>query len=258
MKVSIITTCYNRKGTIGDTIQSVLSQSYPDIEYIVIDGASQDGTMNIVSKYKDKIDIIVSEPDNGMYEAFNKGIKAATGDIIGLLHSDDLFFNPNTVEHVVDEFRKTDADLIYGNGVYITNHGYPKVKRVYPATTHKKYYLYFGWIPLHTTIYVKRELFKKYGLYDTNYSIASDYEISLRWFTNPDIKKHFLDRYLVKMRMGGKSTSPALQKKKSTEDFKIIRKYKLWWYITLSFKIGRKIPQYIMPYLVRSRYDSSY
>jgi len=249
MKVSIITTCFNREKTIGDAIQSVLSQTYPDIEYIIIDGASKDGTMKVISKFKDKVDIIVSEPDNGMYEAFNKGIKAATGDIIGLLHSDDLFYNSSTIELIVNEFKKTNADLIYGNGIYISNDGQSKVKRIYPATHHKNYYLYFGWIPLHTTIYVKRSVFEKYGLYDTSYSIASDYEISLRWFTNPNIRKHFLNRYLVKMRLGGKSTTVRLQKKKSTEDFRIIRKYKLWWYVTLSFKIGRKIPQYIIPYI---------
>jgi glycosyltransferase len=99
---------------------------------------------------------------------------------------------------------------------------------------------------------VKREIFEKYGLYDTSYAIASDYEISLRWFTNPAISKHFMNRYLVKMRLGGKSTSPGLQKKKSAEDFRIIQKYRLWWYLTLSFKIGRKIPQYILPYLQRT------
>ena len=252
MKVSIITTCFNRENTIDKAIQSVLSQSYPNIEYIIVDGASKDGTMKIINRYKDQIDVVVSEPDSGMYEAFNKGIKAATGDIIGLLHSDDILYDSSTIEFIVSEFRKTNADLIYGNGMYITNDEPSKVKRIYPATHHRHYYLYFGWIPLHTTIYVKREIFEKYGLYDTSYSIASDYEISLRWFTNPSISKHFVDRYLVKMRLGGKSTSPSLQKKKSSEDFRIIQKYRLWWYVTLSFKIGRKIPQYILPYLQRT------
>lgn len=252
MKVSIITTCFNRKKTIGRAVKSVLSQTYPNIEYIVVDGASNDGTMEVINQYKEQIDILISEPDSGMYEAFNKGIMAATGDIVGLLHSDDTLYDSTTIELVVNEFKKTNADLVYGNGMYISNDEPSKVRRIYPATNHRHFYLYFGWIPLHTTIYVRRKVFESFGLYDTSYSIASDYEISLRWFTNPGISKHFIDRYLVKMSLGGKSTRPGLQKKKSAEDFRIIQKYRLWWYLTLSFKIGRKIPQYILPYLQRT------
>ena len=248
MKVSIITTSYNRKKTIEYAIKSVLSQSYKDIEYIIIDGASKDGTMDVVNKYRSRITTVISEPDNGMYEAINKGISFATGDIVGILHSDDLFYGDDTIAKVVEAFNQSDADIVYGNGIYIANDSRGKVKRIYSVTEYKDRYLYFGWIPLHTTIYAKRDVFETYGLYDPNYSIASDYEISLRWFTNTKIKKHFLNDFLVKMRLGGKSTSASLQKKKSVEDYSIIKEYKLSGYFTLACKIARKIPQYLAPF----------
>ena len=119
MKVSIITACYNREQTIRGCIESVLAQDYPDIEYIVVDGASTDGSLSIINRYKDKIAKIISEPDQGMYEAINKGIRAATGDIIGLVHSDDTLFAPQTISHVVAKFQETHADFLYGDGLFV-------------------------------------------------------------------------------------------------------------------------------------------
>lgn len=121
------------------------------------------------------------------------------------------------------------------------------IKRIYNAKPFKPWYLYFGWIPLHTTIAVKKDVFDRFGLYKDQYRIASDYEISLRWFSNASLKKHFINARVVKMKLGGKSTSASLQKKKSTEDLDIIKQYKLWGIITLAFKIARKIPQYLLP-----------
>jgi glycosyltransferase len=246
MKISIVTVVFNNNGYIADCIQSVLSQTYPDIEHIVIDGGSTDGTREIIEKYRDKIAIYVSEKDDGLYNALNKGIQRATGDVIGILHSDDLFFSENTLSEVADTFQKTDANLVYANGLYVDKNYIAKVKRVYKAKFFRKRYVKFGWIPLHTTIYVKRDVFEKYGFYYETYSIASDYEISLRWFLTDTIKKAFLDKWVVKMRLGGKSTSMNLQKRKSTEDLQIIRKYHLWGVFTLFCKIARKIPQYAL------------
>jgi len=275
MKVSVITIVYNNKACIADCICSVLSQSYPDIEHIVIDGGSIDGTQEQIALFKDKLAYYVSENDKGLYDALNKGIRHATGDIIGILHSDDLYYEPETIRKVVDAFQQSEADLVYANGQYISAGGdlqpvstkqeaegeksglqvrvsdvRNEVKRIYRARPFKKQYLMFGWIPLHTTIYVRRELFQKYGLYDTQYQIASDYEISLRWFFNETIKKVYLNEWVVKMRLGGKSTSASLQKKKSTEDLVIIRQYHLWGVVTLAGKIVWKIPQYLLPKIV--------
>lgn len=247
MKISVITIVYNNRDCISSCIESVLSQSYSNVEHIVIDGGSTDGTQKIIEPYISKLGYYKSEKDNGLYNALNKGIKQATGDVIGILHSDDFYFDEYVLENVVDSFKNTSADLVYGNGMYVAENDVNTVRRVYKAKPFKKRYLGFGWIPLHTTIYVKKNIFQEYGFYNEDYSIASDYDISLRWFTNKKIEKVFLNKYLVKMRLGGKSTTAILQKLKSSEDFAIINEFKLFGWFTLFFKIFRKIPQYIIP-----------
>jgi len=182
-----------------------------------------------------------------LYNALNKGIKAATGDVIGILHSDDLFYETTSVEKIAKGFSNTNADLLYANGMYVERENIKKIKRVYKAKPFKGSYLNFGWIPLHTTIFVKNDVFSKYGLYDESYTIASDYDISIRWFKEPKITKHFLNNWLVIMRLGGKSTTAKLQKIKSKEDLQIIKKHNLLNRFTLLSKICRKIPQYIIP-----------
>ena len=253
MKVSIITIVYNNQACIGDCIRSVQSQKYPDIEHIIIDGGSTDGTQKVIHSFKKKPACFISEKDGGLYEALNKGIHKATGDVIGILHSDDVFFDKNTVGQIVIAFKESNADLVYANGQYVDREDISTMKRIYRSKPFKKIYLKFGWIPLHTTIFAKSELFQLYGHYDTQYQIASDYEISLRWFSNSSIKPHYLDAWVVKMRLGGKSTTPSLQQQKSTEDFHIIRKFKLLGLFTLGCKVVRKIPQYLIPHLIKLR-----
>jgi glycosyltransferase involved in cell wall biosynthesis len=260
MKISIITVTYNSKSTIADCIRSTNDQTYSNIEHIIIDGASKDNTIEIIKSIPNRVSRIISEPDHGIYDAMNKGIANVTGDIIGILHSDDFFYEPGTIQKVVTAFQESGADLIYANGQYVNllnptkrdlKHGEQlKVRRIYRSKSFRKCYLPFGWIPLHTTIYVRKEVFEKYGLYEEHYHIASDYEISLRWFQNDEIKKVYLNEWVVKMRLGGKSTSAKLQKMKSTEDLDIIRRYKLLGYFTLACKITRKIPQYLLPRLI--------
>lgn len=245
MKISIITIVYNREYCISDCIESVLSQTYENIEYLVIDGGSTDGTNNVIESYSDQLDFYISEKDRGIYDALNKGIKNATGDIIGILNSDDLFYSRETISNVVKAFKNSGADLVYGNGMFVDKNDIQKIRRTYTSKPFKTWFLSYGWIPLHTTIFVKKQIFSKYGGYDSNYTIASDYEISLRWFGNNSITKFFLKEWLVRMRMGGLSTSVSLQVKKSREDLRIIRKFKLNGLLTLAFKIGRKIPQYL-------------
>lgn len=253
MKVSIITIVRNNKYHIADCINSVIEQSYKNIEHIVIDGGSTDGTVEQIETIKHKLAYFISENDKGLYNALNKGILKSTGDIVGILHSDDVFHDANSVQAVVDTFLKTDADLVYAKGKYVERVNINKTKRIYPSKIFKKKYLAFGWIPLHTTIYVKREIFNKFGLYEEQYKIASDYEISLRWFVCKEIKKVYLDKWVVKMRLGGKSTTINLQKLKSTEDLHIIHKYRLLGLFTLACKVLRKIPQYIIPQIKNFR-----
>lgn len=249
MKISIITIVYNRKDCIANCIKSVLSQTYNNIEYIVIDGNSKDGTKSIIEKFKQYIDVYISEKDNGLYDALNKGIAHASGDVIGILNSDDFFYEQNTLQKIADAFNISGADLVYAKGKFVDKENIGQVKRYYSSTSFHDRFLTFGWIPLHTTIFVRKQVFDQYGLYNPEFKIASDYEISLRWFKNPKIKKFFLNDWVVKMRMGGVSTSPLLQFKKSQEDLKIIKLYKLNGLFTLACKIGRKIPQYVIPQL---------
>ncbi|MDD4969969.1 MAG: glycosyltransferase family 2 protein [Paludibacter sp.] len=252
MKVSIITIVYNNQACIAACIQSVQDQTYNKIEHIVIDGGSTDGTQEEIEPFRDKLAYYKSEKDKGLYYALNKGIQQATGDIIGILHSDDLYYEHDTVQKIVEAYKKSGADMVYANGLYVDKTDTDKVMRIYPAKPFRSRYLHFGWVPLHTTIYVRREMFQKYGMYDIQYDIASDYEISLRWLTNKKIKTYFLNACVVKMRLGGKSTSASLQKKKSLQDLQIINKYKLEGAYTLGFKIARKIPQYIVPRLLNN------
>ncbi|GHA49683.1 glycosyl transferase [Salinimicrobium marinum] len=247
MKISIITIVYNRKHCIADCIQSVLDQTYHNIEHIIIDGGSTDGTQEVIEKYRDKIAFYISEKDEGVFDAYNKGIKNATGDVIGVLNSDDFFFEPETIQKIAEAFSFSGADLVYANGLFVDQEDLSRVKRIYPSKPFRRRYLSYGWIPLHTTIFVRKEVFEKNGFYHRGYTIASDYEISLRWFKNDDIKKFFLNEWVVKMRLGGLSTSARLQLRKSREDLRIIKLYHLNGLFTLACKIGRKIPQYLVP-----------
>lgn len=247
MKVSIVTIVYNRKNCISDCIKSIKNQSYPDVEHIIIDGGSTDGTCEIIERYSDQLAVYISEKDKGIFDALNKGIKYAKGEIIGILNSDDVFYNKDSVLKVANAFKATSAHLVYAKGLFVDKKNMNNVKRIYPSKPFEKWYLQYGWIPLHTTIFVRKEVFDLYGGYNPGYTIASDYEISLRWFQNEDIRKIFLNEWLVKMRMGGLSTSMKLQVKKSTEDLRIIQQYRLGGFFTLACKIGRKIPQYLIP-----------
>ncbi|KXX72603.1 glycosyltransferase family 2 protein [Flammeovirga sp. SJP92] len=253
MKISIITIVYNNASYISDCINSVISQDYDNIEYIVIDGGSNDGTQEVIKKYSENIDFFISEKDKGLYNALNKGLKLCTGDIIGILHSDDIFYSKSIIRDIVGIFQTQKNDLLYGNGMYVERDNPTKVKRIYKSNKFSSRYLAFGWIPLHTTIFVKKEMIHNFGLYNENYKIASDYDISLRWFKS-NCNKYYLNKWIVKMRLGGKSTTMQLQKEKSREDLEIINKHQLFGRITLYCKIIQKIPQYILPYFFK--YDN--
>ena len=258
MKISIITIVYNRRHCIAHCIQSVLDQTYPDVEHIIIDGGSTDGTQEEIEKYRDKLAYYISEKDEGVFDAYNKGIKNATGDIVGVLNSDDFFFDSDTLQKVAEAFKASGADLVYAKGLFVDQEHTERIKRVYSSKPFNKRFLFYGWIPLHTTIFVRREIFSTHGVYNDGYTIASDYEISLRWFSNNELEKYFLDEWVVKMRLGGLSTSAKLQIQKSREDLRIIKMYKLNGVFTLACKIARKIPQYLLPLIKDVTKEKSY
>ncbi len=244
MKVTIITVCYNNEITITETLKSVAGQTYPNIEHIIIDGASTDGTLNIINSSKGLNTIVLSEPDNGMYDAINKGLKLATGNIIGLLHSDDELYAPNTIEQIVKHFQQSKAHWVYGDGIFVDSNNTNEVIRNWISNPFKKWKLWFGWVPLHTTMYFTKDAISQLGTYNTQYRIASDYEYTLRALTNHNLKVHYTGFYHVRMQMGGTSTSLKYQFPKSKEDFMIMLRYSLPAPFTLACKILRKIPQF--------------
>lgn len=245
MKVSIITTCFNREKTIRDAIESVISQNYPDIEYIIVDGASKDKTKEIIKPFEPYITKFISEKDNGMYEAINKGIKLSSGDIIGLVHSDDFLYSKDTITHIVDVFKKTEADIVYGNGLFVDFFDCNKIIRNWKSGTYNKKKFRFGWLPLHPTVYIKKICFEKLGLYDESFKIAADSDFLIRYLYEANLKVTYIDEYIVKMRMGGLSTTPQKMKQKWQEDIRLYKKHGFMPLFTLGCKILSKIPQYI-------------
>ena len=204
MKISIITAVLNGRETIEDCILSVLNQDYPDIEHIVIDGVSSDDTLDIIKKYEGRISQIISESDNGMYEALNKGIMMATGDIIGILNSDDFYSTDHVITDVIEEFKRTNADSVFADLVFINNND--KIVRYYRSIDFSPDKFAYGWMPAHPTFFTKRTMYEKYGLFKTDYSIASDYEFLIRLLYVHRISYSYIPKVLVKMRMGGRST----------------------------------------------------
>ena len=222
MKVTVITVCYNREATIEKAIKSVLEQEYQDIEYIIIDGNSKDRTKAIIETFKDKISLYVSEPDKGMYDAINKGIQLATGDIIGLMHSDDEFYDASTISKIVARFKKdATTQAVYGDGIYVSNDADEKLIRNRIGGDFSIEKIKGGWLPLHPTVYIKKEVIEKYGLYNLDFNIASDTEFLLRYLYKYKIKMSYVNHYFVKMRMGGMSTNAKRAIEVLKEDYKI-------------------------------------
>jgi glycosyltransferase involved in cell wall biosynthesis len=205
MKISIITTTYNSTKTIEDTIKSVLGQVGVEIEYIIIDGGSTDGTLDIIKCFGDRVAKVVSEPDGGMYEAMNKGIKLATGDIVGILNSDDFYASGEVLKMVADKFAESGADCIWGDLVYIDKNDLNKVVRDWKSSSYKAGLFQKGWHPPHPTLFVKKSVYEKYGVFRTDLSTAADYELMLRFLEKNKISSAYIPQLLVKMRAGGES-----------------------------------------------------
>jgi len=207
LKVSIITVSYNSAETIRDTIESVLEQSYKDIEYIIVDGNSKDETMAIVTSYGDKVTKVLSEPDKGIYDAMNKGVALATGDIIGILNSDDFYETNNAIEDIVDHFKANiEAEVVFGDVVFVEPSNLNKIVRYYSSKKFKAAKLRFGWMPPHPATFIKKSVYDQYGLYKLGYKISADYEMFVRLLMVAKVKFSRIDKVIVRMRSGGAST----------------------------------------------------
>jgi glycosyltransferase involved in cell wall biosynthesis len=204
-KVSIITVCYNSQATIEETITSVLEQDYANLEYIIIDGQSQDNTLAIIDKYKNKITKIISEPDQGIYDAMNKGIKLANGEIIGLLNSDDLYKDKQTITKIVEHFQSSQADLVYADVSYISKNDKNKPSRYWQSGQANLKKINSGWIMPHPATFIKKTIYDQYGLFNPNFKLAGDYELLLRFVKKYKIKTSYLNIVATYMRQGGQS-----------------------------------------------------
>lgn len=245
MKVSIITSCYNREATIRGAIESVLGQDYPNIEYIVVDGASTDNSLQVINEYKDRITKIISEPDKGMYEAINKGIRMATGDIIGLVHSDDFLYSPYTISNIVKQMKETHADFLYGDGLFVQAENTNKVIRKWIGGAYRLWKVKHGWLPLHPTCYICRDAMLKRGLYNESYKIAADSDLLFRYLLGGDLTVTYLKEYIIRMRMGGMSTDSARRKQMWKEDIRMYNSHGMNPTFTKIEKMLWKVPQFI-------------
>lgn len=246
MKISIITSVFNNKEYIAEAIESLLNQSYKNIEYIVIDGASTDGTTEIIKSYKDKIDKFISEPDEGIYDGLNKGIRLTTGDVIGFLHSDDLYTSNKVIENIVKQFEVDNGlDGVYGDLIYTSKYNTNKVLRYWKSRAFDEALLKKGWMPAHPTLFLKREVYEKYGKFDLSFKIAADYDFMLR-VLSAGVKVKYIPQVLYKMRVGGESNKSLKNiMLKSKEDLRALRKNNVGGIYSLIIKNLSKIKQFI-------------
>lgn len=247
MKVSIITVVFNGASTLKSCIDSVLSQDYKDIEYIIVDGKSTDGTVELIQSYGSKIAHLLSEPDKGIYDAMNKGIALATGDIVGILNADDFYASNSAVSKIVQAMNTSNFDGAYGDLFYVDAVHIEKVTRKWIAGSYKKGSFLFGWMPPHPTFFIRRKLYEKYGVFRLDLGSAADYELMLRMIHKFGINLAYVPEVLIKMRAGGVSNSSVENRLAANRNDR-----KAWelnhikpYFFTLWLKPLRKITQFL-------------
>jgi glycosyltransferase involved in cell wall biosynthesis len=243
MKISIITVVYNNERTINDALVSVLGQTYKDVEYVIIDGNSSDKTVQIINNFKDRLGYFISEKDAGIYDAMNKGVLAATGDVIGILNSDDLYQDATVIESVMNQFiQNPTLDIVYGDLVYVKNDNVDKVVRNWISNPYYKNFFENGNVPPHPSLFVKKSVYEKAGLFDLNFKLAADYEFMLRIFKKHNFKSKYINKVIVKMRLGGATNQSFSNIKKQN-----IEILKAWKHNQL------KVPFLLMPLRIIKR-----
>lgn len=247
MTVSIITVVYNGADTIRDCLDSVLGQTYPQIEYIVVDGGSTDGTADIIRSYGAKIARVVSEPDQGIYDAMNKGIRLATGEVIGLLNADDMYRHPEVIAHIVARLNQTGSDAVYSDMIYVDRADTSRVVRYWPAGNYPTNGFLWGWMPGHLSLFIRRSIYEKYGLFTMALRSAADYELMLRLIHKHKIRLSYLHELTIVMREGGISNQSLTHRLRANrEDAEAWRLNGLKpYFFTLWLKPLRKLSQFL-------------
>lgn len=245
MKISLITIVYNAQDTIQKCIESVIGQNYHDVEYIIVDGGSTDSTLQIINQYRPHIHVLVSEPDQGIYDAMNRGIALATGEIVGTLNADDFFNGPDVLSSVAQVFSDQDTEIVYGNLEYVNPEGI--VIRKWHSGQCGKTSFNWGFMPPHPTFYCKRYLFKKLGFYNLEYGSAGDYELMVRFMHKYRVKSYHLNKVMVKMQIGGVSNKNVMNRVKAWQfDLKAMRKNGIMFpVVAIVLKPLRKIFQFV-------------
>lgn len=228
MKVTIITVTYNSEKYLADCIDSVVKQTYPNIEHIIIDGKSSDATVDIIKKYESNISIWVSETDRGMYDAINKGLKLAKGDIVGILNSDDMLETEDVITDIVNAFKTEEVGAVYGDLEYVHTEDTSKVFRIWKGKPYKRSLFKIGWMPAHPTFYIKRSLIEEFGGYESHYYSAADYEFMARYLFHHNVPAYYLPKLIVKMRIGGQSNKNFQQRfRANRRDYLAMKKNKI-------------------------------
>lgn len=223
LQISLITAVKNRASTLGACLRSVREQDWKNVEHIVIDGGSTDGTTALIAEHRAQLSRVITEGDRGVYDALNKGIAAATGDVVGFMHADDEFASPRALERVARAFEDPSVDAAYGDLVYVRNSDPTRVVRYWRAGNYNRAQLASGWMPPHPTFYVRRDVYRRFGGFDTRYKIAADYENMLRILWGGRTNAAYIPEVLVRMRMGGISNRLVNLLLKSREDYAALR-----------------------------------
>lgn len=245
MKISVVTVCFNSAATIADTLVSIAAQTHPDIEHVVIDGGSKDATVALIRSHGAHVSHLLSERDDGIYDAMNKGLRLATGEFVGFLNADDMLATPNTMVAIARAAAPAGVDAICGDLVYVNKDRPSEVVRYWRCGEFSPARLRYGWMPPHPTLYVRRSRVAELGLFDVRLRIAADYDFILRYLGHPGIRVAYVPEVLVKMRTGGASNhSLGALFEKSREDLFALRKNRAGGLLTLLCKNARKLPQF--------------
>jgi len=222
LKISIITITYNSESTVEDTIKSVVTQDFPNVEYLIVDGLSKDKTLDVVNRYAQYIDKVVSEKDKGLYDALNKGIKLASGDVIGMLHSDDVYANTQVISKIAQQFAMDPTvEAVYADLVFVDRTDTDKVLRTWKAGSYEPDAFKKGWMPPHPTFFVKKSVYERLGGFNLDLKLSADYELMLRLIHKNKVKVAYLPETIVKMRMGGISNTSFFVKLKANMEDKM-------------------------------------